>query len=112
MFEQSGEVTPKKSRPGPLKLLGDFEQLFLLRTILENTGIYLHEIQAKIEASFGVSVSVATIGRTLKFMNCSRQVIQHIDIHQNDDLWAKFMAEVSMYDPKMLIWIDESGCNR
>lgn len=112
MFEQTGEVAPKTSRSGPPKLLGDFEQLVLLRIILENTGIYLHEIQAKLETVFGVNVSVATICRTLKFMNCTRQVIQHIDVHRSNDLRAKFMAEVSVYDPKMLIWIDESGCDR
>ena len=47
MFEQTGEVEPKKQRYGPPKLLGDFEQLVLLRIIF---GIYLHEIQAKLLA--------------------------------------------------------------
>ncbi len=112
MFEQTGEVEPKSHRSGPPKLLGDFEQLVLLRIILESTGIYLHEIQTKLLAIFGVDVSIATICRTLKFMGCTRQVIQHIDVHRNDALRAKFMAEVSIYDPEMLVWTDETGCDR
>ena len=60
-FEQTGDVAPRVSTHGPQKLLGDFEQLVLLRIILENTGIYLHEIQAKLVTMFGVTVSVATI---------------------------------------------------
>ena len=112
MFKQTGEIEPRTQRRGPPKLLGDFEQLVLLRIILENTGIYLHEIQDKLLAMFGVTVSAATICRTLKFMGCTRQVVQHIALQRRDDLRAKFMAEVSVYDPSMLIWVDESGCDR
>ena len=45
MFEQTGDVQPQTQQHGPSKLLGDYEQLVLLRIILENTGIYLSEIQ-------------------------------------------------------------------
>ena len=41
-----------------------------------------------------------------------RQVIQHIDMHRSDESRAMFMAEISMYDPTMLVWIDESGCDK
>ena len=48
MFEQTGEVEPKKQHHGPPKQLGDFEQLVLLRITFESTGIYL-QIQAYAE---------------------------------------------------------------
>ena len=111
-FNQTGDVHPATHQHGPPKLLGEFEQLVLLRLITENTGIYLYEIQTKLVARFGVTVSVATICRTLKFMGCSRQVIKHIPIRRSEELRAKFMAEISMYDPSMLIWLDETGCDR
>ena len=72
MFEQTGEVEPKKQHHGPPKLLGDFEHLMLMRIIFENTGMYLHEIQAKLLAAFGVTVSVPAICRTLKFIFCNK----------------------------------------
>ena len=90
----TGEVAPIKQRHGPDKLLGDFEQLLLLRLILQNPGIYQHEIKDRLLSMFGVTVTTATICRTLKFMGCTRQIIK---------LRAKFMAEVSVYDPSMLV---------
>ena len=112
LFEQTGDVQPRTQHHGPSKLLGDHEQLVLLRIILQNTGIYLSEIQQKLQNHFGVSVSAATICRTLKFMGCTRQVIQHIALQRSDECRAKFMAEISMYDPSMLVWIDESGFDK
>ena len=111
-FQEAGDVQPTSHRHGPRKLLGEFGQLGLLRLILESLGIYLHEVQANFLALFGVTVSSATICRTLNLMGCTRQVIQHIPVQRNDELRAKFRAEISVYDTSMLIWIDESGCNR
>ena len=73
LINQTGDVHPATHQHGPPKLLGEFEQLVLLRLITENTGIYLYEIQTKLVARFGVTVSVATICRTLKFMGYSDQ---------------------------------------
>ena len=67
-FQQTEDVKPKSQCHGPPKLLGDFEQLVLLRLILKNPGIYLHEIHAEWFARFGVDVSVPTFCKTLKHM--------------------------------------------
>lgn len=112
LFDQTGDVRPKIQRHGPQLLLGEHEQLTLLRIILQNTGIYLHEIQNKLCDHFGVTVSVPTICRTLRVMGCCRRVIRHVAIQRSDELRAHFMAEVSVYDSNMIIWIDESGCDR
>ena len=112
MFEQTGDIQPRRLRHGPPMLLGDNEQLVLLRIISKNTGIYLSEIQGKLQLRFGVKVSAATICKTLKYMGCTRQVIQHVTLHHSNECRARFMAEVSVYDPTMLILIDESGCDK
>ena len=87
-------------RHGPKKLLGDLEQLFLLRVILNNPGIYLCEMEQKILDKFGAVVNFSTICRTLKYMGCTRQVIQ---LQRSDEARAKFITEVSAYDPSMLM---------
>ena len=110
-FESTGDVEPTVQRHGPRPLLGDHEQLVLLRIVMENTGIYLHEIQAKLH-NHGIAVSVATICRTLRMMGCTRQVIQVVALQRSDYCRAKFMTEVSCYDPSMLIWLDESGFDK
>lgn len=112
LFLQTGDVQPVNHRHGPPKTLGDLEQLKVLRLINKNPGIYLEELKGKLSMNFGITVSSATICRTLHFMGCSRQAIQHIALQRNDRLRAKFMAEITIYDPSMLIWIDESGCDR
>ena len=112
LFQQTGDIKPKSHRHGPPKLMGDHEQLLILRLILAHPGIYLHEIQAQLTAMLGITISASTICRTLKFMGCTRQVIQHIALQRDEEQRARFMAEVSVYDPSMLLWIDESGCDR
>ena len=45
-------------------------------------------------------------------MKCTRQAMHHVAIQRSDEKRASFMAEVSLYDPSMLVWLDESGCDR
>ena len=75
-------MKPVKYHHGPAMLLGEFEQLTLLQVILEDPGIYLHELQEKLLQMFGITMRVSTICRTLKFMGCSRQVIHHVAIQR------------------------------
>ena len=35
--------------------------------------------------------------------------MHQVALQQSDMLRAQFMATISMYDPRMLIWLDESG---
>ena len=57
LFRQTGNIQPQLREHGPKKMLGDLEQLTLLHLILENHGIYLYEIQTKLESLFGARVS-------------------------------------------------------
>ena len=91
--------------------MGEFEQLSLLQIILGNPGIYLSEIKESLE-KIGILVSVPTICRSLKSMGCTRQVMQRVALQRSDVSRAKFMADISVYDPNMLLWLDESGCDR
>ena len=111
LFNRTGDVQPQKRRNGPRMLMGDFEQITLLRLILENPGIYLDELQDRLLAIFGVLVSVPTICRTLKRMGCTRQAMHRVALQRPDALRARFMAEISVYDPRMFVWLDETGCD-
>ena len=99
------------NKNGPQHLLREFEQITLLRLILANPGIYLREVKGELLNMFGVSVSEATICRTLRYMGCTRQTMHHVAIQQSEVCRGRFMAEISMYDPSMLIWLDETGCD-
>lgn len=111
-FQRTGEVQSVQRSHGPKPLLDKFGQLTLLQLILKYHGIYLKEIKDKLQSVYGVSISVSTICRTLKRMRCTRQAMHHVALQRSDSLRAKFMADVSIYDPDMLVWVDESGCDR
>ena len=72
LFKKTGDIQPVLRRNGPRMLMGDFEQITLLRVILENPGIYLQEIRDELFHIFGVPVSMPTIRRTLKYMGCTQ----------------------------------------
>ncbi len=113
VFQQTGDVRPVDHHHGPHSILGDFEHIIILRLIQERPSIYLEEIRGKLLDLFGSTVSTSTIWRTLHHkMGCSRQVVRYIASQQSELARAQFMAEISVYDPSMLIWIDESGCDR
>lgn len=83
----------------------------LFRLILANPGIYLCEIQDEILRMFGVYVCVSTICKTLKNMGCTSQAMHRLAIQRSDEKRAKFMADISLYDVSMLVWLDETGCD-
>ena len=112
LYHQTGDIQARPRKNGPSRLLGDHEQLLIFQLIIREPGIYLHEIQERLHERLGARVSLSTLSRTLKFMGCTRQVIRHIAIQRDDELRAKFMANISMYDPSMFVWVDESGCDR
>ena len=90
-FSQTGEVKPTEYQHGPSRLLGNDQQLVLLRIILQNPGLYLHEIQSELFAVYGQTVSIATICQTLHYMGCTRQALQFREVMRKEqNLWLKF----------------------
>ena len=59
LLYESGDVRSRARNNGPQRLLGEFEQLTILRLTLANPGIYLHEMQGELVNMFGVSISKA-----------------------------------------------------
>jgi len=103
LFRQTGDIQVKHRNNGPDKLLGNYKQLILLRLVFLNPGVYLHELQEMLNDDYGVVISIPTICKALKHMGCTRQSMHHIALQQSDHERAKFMAEISCYDPFMLV---------
>ena len=89
-FNQTGEIKAVTYHHCPKKLLGELKQVILLRLITSTPGIYLSEIESKLFSMFGMHVSLSTICRTLKFMGCTRQVIQRISLQRCDEQRTRF----------------------
>jgi len=90
--------------------MGDFEQMILVQLIFAYPGIFLIEIQQKL-MQMGIVVSMSCICKTFKRMGCTRQAMHHIALQQSETDRARFMADISIYEPSMLVFIDETGCD-
>lgn len=111
-FLTTGDVSPKAHRSGPERKLTEFEQLTLVNLVLNRPGIYLHELQQEILTLTGTEVDCSTICRTLKYLGLTRRKIKHIALQQSEQKRAEFLAEISAFDPALIIWVDETGCDR
>ena len=74
-FITTGDVEPKTHKCGPYKKLSEEEEVVLIDLVLNNPGIFLHELQYDLTLLTGTSVHCSTICRTLKRLGFSRQKI-------------------------------------
>ena len=108
----TGHVHPFGRRNGCYCKLSDDDQLLILELIMRYPGIYLRELQTKLQRVRGVVVVASTICRTIRKLDLSRQRISHIAIQQSELKCGDYIAEMSAFDPAMIVWIDETGCDR
>ena len=111
LFHQTGDVQPATRRNGARRLLGDLEQLRLLQLVLRNPGIYLHEIQHQLQEFMALKSTYRPYVERSSSWGVRGRLFATL-LYNSELLCAKFMSEVSLYDPNMLIWIDASGCDR
>uniref|UniRef100_A0A1X7V458 Paired domain-containing protein n=1 Tax=Amphimedon queenslandica TaxID=400682 RepID=A0A1X7V458_AMPQE len=112
-FRETGAVT-KKPYPTEIlnKKLTQVLQFFILDLVLTNPGIYLHEIQLKIQEEFYVTIDCSTICRFLHKSGFSHQRLRIVASQQNESLRATYAIDISLYHNDMLIFVDETGCDR
>ena len=112
LYQSTGDVEPGKQRHGPEQLLSEFEQITVLQSMVHRPGIYLAELQQQLYNATGTWVHIFTICRTVHRLGFTRKRLQYIALQRSDELRAQYMAEISVFDPSMLIWVDESGFQR
>ena len=105
----TGTVEPANQRHGPTPLLTDFEQLTVLQLLLDNPSMFLDEIQRELYDVTGTVVHVSTICRTVHRLGMTRQKLRYVALQQSMDQCIMFMADISMFEPKMIVWLDETG---
>ena len=102
----------KKAQPGAIKVLTSVAELILISEVLEHPGIMLHELQAKLVEQAGIVVCLSTICRFLHRSGFSHQKLRIVAIKRDDFLRSQFILDVSIYEPEMLIFLDETGSDR
>ena len=113
LFNCTGTVA---KRPYPAdrraKKLTNGVKFYILNYVVEKPHSYLREIQAEVETVTGDDISASSLCRLLKEMNFSRQKMQMVAKQQDDQLRSAFRCDVTLYEPHMLVFIDETGFDR
>ena len=60
----------------------------------------------------GTIVCISTICRTVHRLGMTRQKVRYVALQQSVDQRVMFMADISMSEPEMIVWLDETGSDR
>lgn len=112
LFNTTGDISPKLQRHGPLPAMSEFEEITLLEMLLNKPSMYLREVQQEILRTTGSCYDCATFCRAIKRLGMTRKKIRHVAIQMCDVKRARYISEIMDFDPKTLIFIDETGSNR
>ena len=110
LFHATGSVEPKEHNSGPDKVLNDLELFTIMQSLIHKPTLYLSGVQEKLFETTGTWIHQSTMCRTIKQQGFTRKRVQYVQ--QSEVKRPEFMAEVSAFDPNMLIWIDETGSDR
>ena len=110
-FRVTGQAEKSVRCNGCCSKLSETDKYLLVDLILSNPGIYLRELQVEMQKG-GSLVDMSTICCTIKKMDLSHQKITHVALQQSEFLRAEFIAEMAAFDPAIILWMDETGCDR
>ena len=112
-FLTSGSIE-KKAYPKDkaYRKLTSVAQLLVLHLVLQKPGVLLSEIQNELASVLMVDVDASTICRFLHASGFTRQKLRYVALQRDEFLRQKFILDMSVYSPDMLIFLDESGADR
>ena len=103
-FEEDGTVEARKHKGE--KTLTVYDELLIIQSVLDNPSIYLHELWCRVEET-STNVTESAICRFLH-----RKKLAKIVSQRSEELREKFLIDCSVYEPEMLVFVDETGCDR
>ena len=110
LFRTTGNVA-KKPYPSERasRKLTEPAQFFVVYLILDRPGIYLRELQLELQSQLGINISQGALCKFLHKTGFKRQRLSTYALQRDECLRAQFAADVSLYSPEMLIFLDETG---
>lgn len=84
-------------------------QHFILNHVLEKPGIYLRELQKDLLDQLLLDIDVSTICRFLHESNFRYQKLSVVSLQRDVLCRQKYINDVSLYNPDMFIFVDETG---
>ena len=113
LFEQTGSVSKRPYPSGRVpKKLSYVVELIILNKVLTNPATKLNEIKVELHETYGVDLCESTICEYLCKMGFSHKKLSFVAEQQDHLLRAKFISDVSVFQPNMFIFLDETGTDR
>lgn len=113
LFNETGQVSKRAyPREQAYRKLTQPLELMILHLVLDRPGIYLREIQQELLETTGADLSLTCICQFLGRVKFTRQRMRYAALQRDEQLRSQFVSDVSIYNPDMLIFLDESGCDR
>ncbi len=113
LFEETGTVYSIQGyHEASGKVLTIYDELAILEAVIDNPSLYLSEIQQLLLETTGSKISISTICKYLKHAGFTHKKLTIRAQQRSDELREQFMAQVSVYDPGMLVFLDECGSDK
>lgn len=113
LFQETGQVTKKPyPKERAFRKLTTPGQLLIFHLVCENPGITLTEIQSKLKEALILDVSISTVFRCLRNNGFTLQRLRISASQRDEFLRQKYVLDVSVYSPEMLVFVDETGADR
>ena len=112
-FEETGTICSIQGyHQKTLKKLTDYDAKVILEAILKEPSLYMHEIQAILLNTTGSDVSISTISKFLSKQTFTRKKLSFRAQQRNYELRSKYFTDVAVFDPEMLVFVDETGSDK
>lgn len=109
-FLTYGQASNPNARPaGRKRILERQDTEFLMALLDENHTIFLDELQEQFAAERDIDISLSTLSRTLARLALTRKGITREAAERNELLRAIWQVEIGQYEPRQLVFLDESA---
>ena len=113
IFRATGNVKKKQyPKERRYRKITHILQFFILDLVLCKPGIYLWEIQTKVIEEFCVSLDCSTICRFLHKCGFTHQKLRIVALQRDEEQRLQYSIDISLYNSDMLVFIDETGCDK
>ncbi|KAF8310143.1 hypothetical protein DL93DRAFT_2030715, partial [Clavulina sp. PMI_390] len=109
--KDTGFVCSPNGHSGRYRAMTGPQAEYVIELLASSPDLYLDEIQACVADVFQVQVPLSTIHQTLKWLGFSSKRLSKRAAERNERKRAQFMLRIGQYQPRQLVFVDESALN-
>ncbi|KAF8508968.1 hypothetical protein JB92DRAFT_2651508, partial [Gautieria morchelliformis] len=110
-WDEIGTVLKEPQKVGRAPLLSTSQVTLLLTLLDQYPAIYLDELQDELQWRYDVSVSLATIWRSLKRLGITSKKLSKSALKRCEESRRAFQLQIADETPERLVFTDECGVN-